>query len=83
MDCDPGRSKKRPLRGKGVLGLVFSLSLLSSAVSVYAPVYFGSPSKNSPFLPPQIPLVGSPSSEETHEFVSRESDCCLLISIVY
>lgn len=71
MDRDHRRSKKRSLRGKGVLGLVLSVSLFSSAVSAYAPVYFGSPSEDSPFLPPpQIPLAGSPSSEETHEFVS-------------
>ena len=69
MDNGHKRSKKRPLQGKGVLAALLSIPLLSSVVSAHAPVYFGSPSRDSPLVPPQIPLVGSPSSSETHEFV--------------
>ena len=69
MDNGHKRSKKRPLQGKGVLATLLSIPLLSSVVSAHAPVYFGSPSRDSPLVPPQIPLVGSPSSPETHEFV--------------
>lgn len=69
MDNGHRRSKKRPLQGKGVLATLLSIPLLSGVVSAHAPVYFGSPSRDSPLVPPQIPLVGSPSSPETHEFV--------------
>lgn len=77
MDNGYRRSKKRPLKGKGVLATLLSIPLLSSVVSAHAPVYFGSPSRDSPLVPPQIPLVGSPSSPETHEFVRM-----LFISLV-
>lgn len=70
MDCDHRRSKKRPSGGKGVLSLVLSCSLFSGAIAANLPVYFGSPLRDSPLIPPQIPLGGSPSSENTHEFVS-------------
>lgn len=69
MDDGHRRSKRRPLQGKGVLATLLSIPLLSDVVSAHAPVYFGSPSRDSPLVPPQIPLVGSPSSSETHEFV--------------
>jgi len=64
------RSNKRFLFGKGALGFLLSTQLLSSVVSANVPLYFGSPSRNSPILPPQIPLAGSPSPLETYEFVS-------------
>lgn len=72
MDRDQRRSKKRLSGGKGALSLVLSFSLFSGAVAANLPLYFGSPLRDSPVIPPQIPLGGSHSSEETHEFVSRE-----------
>lgn len=70
MEDGRRRSKKRSLIGQGALGFLLSIQLLPSVVSANVPVYFGSPSGDSPILPPQIPLAGSPSLLEAHEFVS-------------
>lgn len=74
MGRDHRRSKKRPSGGKGVLSLVLSFSLFSGAIAANLPLYFGSPLRDSPFIPPQIPLDGS-RSENTHEFVSWKELC--------
>lgn len=70
MEDGRRRSKERSLFGKGALGFLLSIQLLPSVVSANVPVYFGSPSGDSPILPPQIPLAGSPPPPEVHEFVS-------------
>lgn len=69
MEDGRRRSKKRSLFAKGALGFLLSIQLLPSVVSTNVPIYFGSPSGDSPILPPQIPLAGSPSPPEAHEFV--------------
>lgn len=57
--------KQRSLRDLSVLRLLSSITLLSSFVSAYQPVYF-----DSPVIAPQIPLAEPPSLSGTHEFVS-------------
>ncbi|KAI9934709.1 hypothetical protein ASPWEDRAFT_186350 [Aspergillus wentii DTO 134E9] len=58
--------KQRSLRDLSVLRLLSSITLLSSFVSAYQPVYF-----DSPVIAPQIPLAEPPSLSGTHEFTLR------------
>ncbi|KAI9041011.1 triglyceride lipase ATG15 [Aspergillus affinis] len=71
MERSHKRNKKRLLPGIGPLSLLLCVTLLSSLATASRPVYFGS-RDSSPFLGPQIPLVGKqPPPSETHEFTLR------------
>ncbi|PYH90819.1 putative autophagy related lipase Atg15 [Aspergillus ellipticus CBS 707.79] len=69
MERSRGRAKKRSACDMGLSRLLWPVALLPTIAAAYQPVYFGS----SPFLPPQIPLAGSPSPSlsGTHEFSLR------------